>query len=137
MNINKATGLVVYEVVSIDKIPKTTSGKIQRVSLSKIYCDGLFNKKMRIAELRNLNSTRDQNLDTVNDVAVSLKALCDDVLEKVKLGYNDDIFAVGVSSIEITQLYEAINKKYPNELSLEDLFEHSSISKLADFLKEN
>ncbi|HEX8782200.1 MAG TPA: AMP-binding protein, partial [Steroidobacteraceae bacterium] len=51
--INEQTGLEVAEVVPVKRIPKTTSGKIQRHLLEENYADGEFDAELReLAALR-------------------------------------------------------------------------------------
>ena len=44
--INEQTGLEVAEVVPVKRIPKTTSGKIQRHLLEQAYIDGEFDAEL-------------------------------------------------------------------------------------------
>ena len=51
--INEQTGLEVAEVVPVKRIPKTTSGKIQRHLLEQSYVDGEFDAELKaLAALR-------------------------------------------------------------------------------------
>ena len=52
--INEHTGLEVAQVIPIKRIPKTTSGKVQRHLLEQAYMDGEFD-----AELKELKALRD------------------------------------------------------------------------------
>ncbi|HYL70696.1 MAG TPA: AMP-binding protein, partial [Candidatus Dormibacteraeota bacterium] len=78
--INEQTGLEVAEVVPVKRIPKTTSGKIQRHLLEESYADGEFDTDLKeLAALR--AAARGLQSGTGNEIEEKLKTICDAALE--------------------------------------------------------
>src|SRR6185437_9527992 len=81
--INEQTGLEVGTVVPVKRIPKTTSGKIQRHLLEKSYLEGEFD-----AELEELAALRaaergggGAETGSLTEIEDKLKTICDASLE--------------------------------------------------------
>ena len=54
-----------------------------------------------------------------------------------KIGPDDNLFEVGVSSLTLTEIVLAIDEKYPGKLDISDLFDYPTIRQIAGFIKEN
>jgi acyl-CoA synthetase (AMP-forming)/AMP-acid ligase II/aryl carrier-like protein len=134
--INERAGLEVAHVVPVKRIPKTTSGKLQRHLLVQEMLDGAFD-----AELRELAALRQPAIETPPTVAADasmetrLKAICDAILEDRKVGVNDNLFDVGVSSLKLVAIHERIDQEFPGMVDLTDIFDHPTIAELAKALE--
>jgi len=92
--INEHTGLEVADVVPVKRIPKTTSGKIQRHLLEQSYVDGEF--AAELAELTALRaSLRGPTSASRSDIEEKIRTICDAALEGKKLDLHDNLFEVG------------------------------------------
>ncbi len=133
--INEHTGLEVAEVVPVKRIPKTTSGKIQRHVLEKAYEDGEF--AAELAELARLREARRGPVSASRtDIEENLRAICDAALEGRKLDLNDNLFEIGASSLKLIEIHEQIDRKYPGAVDLTELFEFPTIAELASHLEK-
>jgi acyl-CoA synthetase (AMP-forming)/AMP-acid ligase II/acyl carrier protein len=132
--INEQTGLEVAEVVPVKRIPKTTSGKIQRHLLEENYADGEFD-----AELRELAALREaqQGPEVGSRTAIEdkLKTICDAALEGKRVDIHDNLFEVGASSLKLIEIHEQIDREYPGKVDLTELFDFPTIAELAQHLQ--
>ena len=133
-HINEKTGLEVRHVVPVRRIPKTTSGKIQRQRLGAAYLGGEFAE--RIAELERLqHSAAMDEAPQGSDLAHVIKNICNAIVIEKAIELDDDLFEIGISSLALTQIHERIDEIFPGQLEIEDVFEYPSIRKLAAFLE--
>ena len=131
--IGEQTGLEVDKVIPVARIPKTTSGKVQRAKLLQSYFDGEFDDVL--AELHAEDSlVRETDEDPL---IAELEVICREFAKERKIGPDDNLFEVGVSSLTLTEIVLAIDEKYPGKLDISDLFDYPTLREIATFLKEN
>lgn len=129
--IGEQTGLEVDKVIPVARIPKTTSGKVQRAKLLQSYFDGEFD-----AVLNQLQPTQPENVETDEDPLVAeLEKICREFAKDRKVGPDDNLFEVGVSSLTLTEIVLAIDEKYPGKLDISDLFDYPTLREIAAFLR--
>ncbi len=126
-------GLEVAAVVPVRRIPKTTSGKVQRHLLEEEYLGGLNDADL--ASLRALADQQGLRLDGGSAIEAQLQQICDSALEGRRLGPHDSLFDIGVSSLKLMGIHERIEQRWPGLLELSDLFDHPSVAELAHFLE--
>ena len=132
--INEQTGLEVAEVVPVKRIPKTTSGKIQRHLLEVSYVDGEFDAELAaMAALR--AARRNPAQRARNELEEQLKTICDAALEGKRVDVNDNLFEVGASSLKLIEIHEQIDRLYPGQIDLTELFDFPTIAELAKHLE--
>ena len=128
--VNEHAGLEVAHVVPVKRIPKTTSGKIQRVALEQAYLAGEFD-----AELKELARLQDAAHAHVHDAAGSvekrIKAIVDDALPGKRIEVDDNLFEIGASSLTLIQVHEQLDREFPGLVELTDLFDHPTVAELA------
>jgi len=132
--INEQTGLEVAQVVPVKRIPKTTSGKIQRHLLEESYADGEFDADLReLAALRAAH--RGPESGTRTEIEQKLKAICDAALEGKRVDIHDNLFEIGASSLKLIEIHEQIDREYPGRVDLTELFDFPTIAELAQHLQ--
>ncbi|TLY80479.1 MAG: AMP-dependent synthetase [Gammaproteobacteria bacterium] len=132
--INEQTGLEVAEVVPVKRIPKTTSGKIQRHRLEETYADGEFDAEL--AELAALGeAARGPEPGTLSRIEEKLKGICDVALAGKRIGVHDNLFEIGASSLKLIEIHEQIDREYPGQVDLTELFDFPTIAELARHLQ--
>ncbi|MBM5811923.1 MAG: AMP-binding protein [Gammaproteobacteria bacterium] len=131
--VNEHAGLEVAEVVPIRRMPKTTSGKIQRVALEQAWLAGEF-----AAELEELERLRlaAHAATTVSpgSIEARLLAIVEEVLPDRRVAADDNLFDVGASSLALIQIHERIDREFPAAVELTELFEHPTVQQLARLL---
>ena len=132
--INEQTGLEVAEVVPVKRIPKTTSGKIQRHRLEEAYADGEFDAELaELAALR--EAARGPEPGTLSRIEEKLKGICDAALAGKRIGIHDNLFEIGASSLKLIEIHEQIDREYPGQVDLTELFDFPTIAELARHLQ--
>jgi len=131
--VNEHIGIVVSHVIPVAKIPKTTSGKIQRYLLADAYQKGEFNDIL--ATLHQLTaSAADAVPEAHSEIERNLKQICDAFLTDRPVGVHDNIFELGTSSLTLAQIYQRIDAIYPGQLEVTDFFDYPTIAELAKYL---
>ncbi|MBT8077927.1 MAG: non-ribosomal peptide synthetase [Gammaproteobacteria bacterium] len=125
------TGLEVDHVIPVGRIPKTTSGKVQRAQLAKEYANGDFDEV--VATLRQLGQAEAQDGDPL---VQELLDICREQAGEVVIGPDDNLFEVGVSSITLTEISIAVDTRFPGKVDINDLFEHPTIREIADIIRQ-
>jgi acyl-CoA synthetase (AMP-forming)/AMP-acid ligase II/acyl carrier protein len=128
--IGEHTGLEVDHVIPVRKIPKTTSGKLQRAALLNAYQDGEFDEILaRLAPA-------DMSAPTDDDPLVAeLELICREYSKERTIGPDDDLFEVGISSLTLTEIALAVDERYPGKLDISDIFDYPTLREIADFLR--
>jgi acyl-CoA synthetase (AMP-forming)/AMP-acid ligase II/aryl carrier-like protein len=133
--VNEHTGLEVAHVVPVKRIPKTTSGKIQRHLLEEDYANGVYS-----AELAELDGLRAQ-LEAAGGAKVTsteierrVKDICDAALER-NIDVNDNLFEIGASSLKLIEIHEQVDRIYPGMVDLTELFDFPTIAELSRHLE--
>ncbi len=130
MRIGEQTGLEVDHVIPVPRIPKTTSGKVQRAVLLEAYLDGEFDEVLR--ELYPLP----ESIATDTDPLVAeLELICREFSKERSIGPDDNLFEAGVSSLTLTEIVLAIDERYPGRLDISDLFDYPTLREIAVFLR--
>ena len=131
--INEHAGLEVTRVVPVKRIPKTTSGKLQRHVLAQAYLDGEFDAELR--ELSALQTPHAVETAQPASIAGRLQAICDAVLQDRRVGLHDNLFDIGVSSLKLVAIHEQVDQTFPGLVDLTDIFDHPTIAQLAAILE--
>jgi acyl-CoA synthetase (AMP-forming)/AMP-acid ligase II/acyl carrier protein len=132
--VNEQTGLEVAAVVPVKRIPKTTSGKIQRHALEQAYADGEFDAEL--AELAVLQAAqRGPAAGARSAIEEKLKAICDGALAGKRIDIHDNLFEIGASSLKLIEIHEQIDREYPGKIDLTELFDYPTIAELASHLQ--
>jgi acyl-CoA synthetase (AMP-forming)/AMP-acid ligase II/acyl carrier protein len=129
--IGEHVGLEVDHVIPVSRIPKTTSGKVQRAHLLRDYFDGEF--KDVLSEMAPAAAT-DDGVDD-DPLVAELEIICREFSKERKIGADDNLFEVGVSSLTLTEIVLAIDERYPGKLDISDLFDYPTLREVAAFLQ--
>jgi acyl-CoA synthetase (AMP-forming)/AMP-acid ligase II len=132
--VNEHMAIAVAAVVPVTRLPKTTSGKIQRYALARDYEAGAFAEVLR--ELAELEGTTAKGDDDVGgtDIERTLLEICRAMLPAKHVGLDDNIFELGTSSLTLAQIYERVEAEYPGQLEVTDFFEFPTVRAMAGFL---
>ncbi|HEY6482123.1 MAG TPA: non-ribosomal peptide synthetase [Steroidobacteraceae bacterium] len=132
--INERAGLEVAQVVPVKRIPKTTSGKIQRHLLEAAYADGEF--AAVCAELEALRAQqRGPQSASHSQIEDRLRVICEAALDGKRVDIHDNLFEIGASSLKLIEIHEQIDREYPGVVDLTELFDFPTISELARHLQ--
>ena len=133
--VNEKAGLEVQHVVPVKRIPKTTSGKIQRVALEEAFANGEFAAELaEIAALRQATPAATAAAPA-SALAERLRTICEGALPGKRIEIDDNLFEIGASSLTLIQIHEEIDREFPGKVELTELFDHPTIAALAKHLE--
>ena len=128
--VNEHAGVEVARVVPIRRVPKTTSGKLQRTALAESYVSGEFAAEIAEFDLA-WAAAHGHGRAAAGDIEQTLKAIVDDLLPGKAVDVDDNLFDVGASSLALIQIHERIEETWPGRVDLTELFDFPTISQLA------
>ncbi|VAW93780.1 Polyketide synthase modules and related proteins [hydrothermal vent metagenome] len=132
--VNSQAGLQVDTVVPVKRIPKTTSGKVQRRLLADAYLAGEFNDVLQaIHEQDASNEAVEENLTALQ---LQLLAICNEVVEDKTIRSEDNFFDVGISSLALAEIHAKIDDAYPDLIDVVDLFEFQTVIEVSKLIEE-
>ncbi len=132
--INEHTGLEVAQVIPTKRIPKTTSGKVQRHLLEQAYREGEFDAEL--GELQSLRESRGApEREAGAGLEARLQALCEAALPGKRIDVTDNLFEIGASSLKLIEIHESIDRDFPGLVDLTELFDYPTIAQLAKHLE--
>jgi acyl-CoA synthetase (AMP-forming)/AMP-acid ligase II/aryl carrier-like protein len=123
--------LEVAQVSPVTRIPKTTSGKVQRHLLQAAHVAGEFD--VELAELEALRAADAGRAGAVtgSDLESRLQAICENALPGKRVDVNDNLFEIGASSLKLIEIHESIDREFPGLIDLTELFDHPTLAELA------
>jgi len=134
--VNQRTSLEVRFVVPIKHMPRTTSGKLQRLLLKESFLNGMFDRVLEELAAARAERLREEAART--NMEHRLKGICEKVLQTALDGrcidVHDNLFEIGVDSIALAQIHEEIDREHPGKIGLEDLALLPTIADLAQHL---
>ena len=114
---------------SLFEVSPVITERIQRRTINK--------KQKNIRSQESLGSTATLlgkwNSD-YSGIEITLANLCKEVLGFEEIDIYDSFFELGADSILLKRMYSRLEEIYPGKLLIADLFEYSSISRLAEFI---
>jgi len=132
--VNSQTGLQVDTVVPVKRIPKTTSGKVQRRLLADDYLAGEFNDVLQtISQQDDVVESEAENLTLLQQ---QLLDICNDVAEDKTIRAMDNFFEVGISSLALAEIHAKIDEAYPDLIDVVDLFEFQTVIEVSQLIEE-
>ncbi len=132
--VNEHTGLEVAQVIPAKRIPKTTSGKVQRHLLEQAYIDGEFDAEL--AELKALRAAPGAAAQVSgSELEIRLQSICETALPGKRIDVHDNLFDIGASSLKLIEIHENVDRDFPGLIDLTELFDHPTIADLAKHLE--
>jgi len=129
--VNEHTGLEVASVVPVKRIPKTTSGKIQRHLLEEDYLNGVQDTELaELTKLRAELASAGGPKVSGSEIERKLKDIVDAALER-RIDVHDNLFEIGASSLKLIEIHEQLDRLYPGLIDLTELFDFPTIAELA------
>jgi len=132
--VNEHTGLEVAQVIPTKRIPKTTSGKVQRHLLEQAYIDGEFDAELK--ELESLRQTQGGAAQVSGtELEARLQSICQAALPGKRIDVHDNLFDLGASSLKLIEIHEHVDRDFPGLIDLTELFDYPTIAELAKHLE--
>lgn len=147
--LNGSAGLDVAYVVPVRRIPKTTSGKIQRYVLAEALGEGEFTEvldelgKLEAAQALKQYDAKgrdalrgDVGLELATETEQQIMHIWREVLKKDCIGPQDSFLEQGGNSLKAVYAAAKLQEVFEVELTLTELFLHDTVSSLAALLEQ-
>ncbi|WP_161964278.1 AMP-binding protein [Chitinophaga flava] len=128
-------------------IPRTTSGKLQRIRCKTYYLDNIFKIIASKAALSDSTHRKEKNADLLTQVRhqasyATIRAYVADIIEiktggALPAGWNDDtdITTLGVDSLRAMEIINVINQELQLNLDATKIYEHNTLSTLCNAIE--
>jgi hypothetical protein len=130
--LSEQAGLELDAVVPVRRIPKTTSGKVQRHLLEQEYLAGAFDAELD--ELARLSAAQPSSAQHAGAIEQQLRSICEAELGGRHIDIDESLFDLGASSLKLIAIHERIEQLWPGLVEVTDIFEHPSIGALSAFI---
>jgi len=145
--LGEAAGVRVHAVVPVPRIPKTTSGKVQRFLLVNALQSGEVEALIQPHVADQIGTADDSSDDALpqdeqsgsevpntQSTAARLQLICQAQVADMNVGMDDNLFDLGISSLTLAQIHAAIEDEWPDQVDITDLFDYPTVTELAVFL---
>ncbi|WP_124067171.1 AMP-binding protein [Clostridium sp. E02] len=128
-------GLSVKYVIPIKKMPKTTSGKIQRFKLLEEYRNGIFDDTILVIDHIRKERLSQRTMEApITQTEVKVLNIVKAVIGTDTIGIADDLFYYSLQSMLVMQIYDQIDACYPGALKVADIYRFRTIKEIASAL---
>jgi acyl-CoA synthetase (AMP-forming)/AMP-acid ligase II/aryl carrier-like protein len=129
-------GLEVACVVPVARIPRTTSGKVQRHALAQAFERGEFDAALaELAPLLAADVAAEGAEDGPVPVVARLVALCAPLVTTAEITPQTNLLEINLNSLTLARMHEAIEREFPHRIEVTDFFDHPTLQELAALLE--
>jgi acyl carrier protein len=125
------TGLSAHAVIPVHRLPRTSSGKLQRYRLAEDYRRG--DCRRVLAELGAV-SAASQSGSAAGTTQQRLLAICRRRFPGHDIQADRNLFELGADSLTLVSLHEDIETVFPGRVEITDLFDYPTVRELAAYL---
>ncbi|MDR2024678.1 MAG: AMP-binding protein [Hungatella sp.] len=131
--INEKMGLDIYDVVPIEAIPKTASGKIKRHQLSRRYNAGSFASVLHKIQTILINgvTSKSPTKSEEREIEKRIREIFESVLNTNEIDLGVNIFRYGINSLSMMKIVDLLQREFRVSIEINDLFEYKTIQELA------
>jgi acyl carrier protein len=126
-----STGLGAQAVLPLHRLPRTTSGKLQRYRLTAAWEQGEY--RPLLEELAALVQVRPAS-PAANATEQQLLELCRGRFPGYDIQVDQNLFELGADSLTLVGLHEDIDRRFPGKVEITDLFDHPTVRALAAYI---
>lgn len=124
-------GVVIMNVIPIEEIPRSGSGKIRRIDLATNYKNGNYTKRVNIMENKTKNIKQPLGK---TDVKMGVSGIIKDLLNIEIDDYQRTFQEYGIVSINILELVKRCNEKFNINMMASDLFNYPVIEDFISYI---
>jgi len=135
--ISELFGIEVHHVLPIKKVPKTTSGKVQRSALAKEYeADGFRDVIQSLSNDKSVEVSNSGSEESEEDEIIrAVRQVCKEALPDKTFSIQDSLLELGASSLALVEIHAGLEEMFPGKIEITDLVDHPTIEQLAAFLR--
>jgi amino acid adenylation domain-containing protein len=116
--------MVPAQYIELEKLPLTPSAKVDRKLLGKI-------------KLEFETSQQTEFVEPKTEIETTIVRIWKQVLSVERIGVNDNFFDLGGNSLGIIQVNLKLKEEFQRDIPALVMFEHSTVSGLAEYLEKN
>lgn len=131
--LNEQTGLSITHVIPAKRIPKTTSGKVQRRLLLNDYLAGDYDPYLK--QYQDLTSRDAISSEDMSANEAQLMEIVNQVIPDTAFSLDTNFFDAGISSLALAEIHQKIDDQWPGKIDIVDLFDHQTITDVANFIE--
>ncbi|MFD1675963.1 amino acid adenylation domain-containing protein, partial [Alicyclobacillus fodiniaquatilis] len=135
--VNQMFGFRFSDIIPIRRLPKTTSGKVQRYVLSEQYRNGFFHSISRgvITQQTVLNVEDINEIEILPSEEEKISRIWGNVLKVRKVSRYDNFFEMGGNSLKVAELIAQIQTEFKVAVPFRQIFDHPHFHELVSFLQ--
>lgn len=139
LEISRNLEVDVYDILLVKSgsIPKTTSGKIQRIKAKKLYLGNQFDVIGYLSDCKKRIIDNPDRVDYIapkSDIEKLLIDICQQSLGIDKVGTSDSFFELGATSLTLSAVSNELNKRLNRSISQVAFYTYTNIKSLAEYL---
>jgi len=129
--LHKQLGIIVHEVIAIQNMPKTTSGKVQRFKLKEDYINGVFQDKTHVTvSPQQTVSSHEINKFIQAQIAALMQKKTEDIDCKAPFAQ------LGMDSLLSVHLIDVLEEKLQRKLSTSLIWDYPTINLISQYLSD-
>ncbi|HYM62586.1 MAG TPA: non-ribosomal peptide synthetase [Thermoanaerobaculia bacterium] len=132
--VGEHAGVEVAHVIPIRRVPKTTSGKVQRNLLARQYEDGEFDEVL--AEIEKVAGPVEKSQAAQSTIEQALLAIFAEIEPDKKIGVAENLFETGLSSLKLVEIHTRIDDTWPDAIDITEMFDYPTIAELAQCIEQ-
>ena len=131
LHVLQKMGIAVSHCIPIGKIPKTTSGKVQRYQLAQQYQQGQFDEILVQLEPIRKNV---KNLEQNSNLLKQLQTVASEILGSA-VDNDQPLMEQGFSSIQLVELQKRLSDVLATDLPVSIVFDYPTLMAMSQFLE--
>ena len=131
----------------VARIPKTTSGKVQRFRLVEEFEAGSYDDALAALpnepDLDSVAASASESelaleaaSDQLGELHARLLSMCNARITDRRVSAHDNLFELGISSLTLAEIHTDIEDVWPDVLDITDLFDYPTVAEIAKVLQQ-
>jgi acyl carrier protein len=120
-----------HAVIPVPRLPRTTSGKLQRFRLGEAFARGDY---AETAGLLARLTAEGETTEAAGETARQLLVLCREHFSSRVLTLDQNLFELGADSLTLVSVHEAIDRCFPGKVAITDVFDYPTVRELAAYI---
>jgi len=117
-------------VIPVARLPRTSSGKLQRHRLAAAFARGEYDRSVSASVAADAGALP----DAATHLERELLDICQRVFAGRRLTRDQNLFELGADSLTLVRVHDEIEARYPGRVAVTDMFDHPTVAALSVFL---
>lgn len=134
----QSVGININHIIPISKVPKTTSGKVQRFKLLENYEEGQYNSIIKqLNEIKSIYEKQEIELDqglARENINSKLVNVLNEVLGYRITEFDRSLVELGVDSIKVVDVQKRLEDVFNIKIPVSVVFDYPTLNQLSDYI---